>query len=250
MMKISGASGAGSYVQPGSSGMQTDSVSRNIQSQMEAARKRLQELSSNQELSMEEKMKKRQAIQQEITNLNQQLRQHQMEQRKELQAKRDSLGNTSESNANQGGKGSGLSQAGMKAMLSADSSVKQAQVQGSAAAKLKGQANVLKAEIKQDAGTNTAAKEAELAKVEQKAEDAAASQMKTLGEVQKAAEEAAKAKPDSPSEEEAAEQKEQAGKADSDFGHETDSDGRKTSASNTAQETSLPEGYKSVDIYL
>ena len=36
-------------------------------------------------------MKKRQEIQQEITNLNQQLRQHQIEQRKEQQSKKSSM---------------------------------------------------------------------------------------------------------------------------------------------------------------
>lgn len=48
---------------------------------------KLQELSSNQELSLEEKMKKRQEIQQEISSLTQQLRQHQIELRKQQQNK-------------------------------------------------------------------------------------------------------------------------------------------------------------------
>ena len=59
-----------------------DSVSKNIQNQIANAQQKLQDLSSNEEMSLEDKMKKRQEIQQEINNLNQQLRQHQIEQRK------------------------------------------------------------------------------------------------------------------------------------------------------------------------
>ena len=62
-----------------------DSVSKNIQNQIANAQQKLQDLSSNEEMSLEDKMKKRQEIQQEINNLNQQLRQHQIEQRKEQQ---------------------------------------------------------------------------------------------------------------------------------------------------------------------
>ena len=88
-MTVNGISGANNGMQAGSSGRitQLDSVSKNIQNQIANAQKKLQELSSNEELSIEDKMKKRQEIQQEINNLNQQLRQHQMEQRKEQQAK-------------------------------------------------------------------------------------------------------------------------------------------------------------------
>lgn len=83
MMKINGFNGTNT--QTGVMGMAqaNDSVSKNIQNQIANAQQKLQDLSSNEELSLEDKMKKRQEIQQEITNLNQQLRQHQIEQRKE-----------------------------------------------------------------------------------------------------------------------------------------------------------------------
>ena len=92
-MTVNGISGANNGMQAGSSGRitQMDSVSKNIQNQIANAQKKLQELSSNEELSIEDKMKKRQEIQQEINNLNQQLRQHQMEQRKEQQTKKTSM---------------------------------------------------------------------------------------------------------------------------------------------------------------
>lgn len=91
MMKINGFNGTNT--QTGVMGMAqaNDSVSKNIQNQIANAQQKLQDLSSNEELSLEDKMKKRQEIQQEITNLNQQLRQHQIEQRKEQQSKKSSM---------------------------------------------------------------------------------------------------------------------------------------------------------------
>ncbi len=113
-MTINGISGAN--MQAGQRGMNqaTDSYSRNIQNQIANAQKQLQELSSNEEMPLEEKMKRRQEIRQQISDLNMQLRQHQMEQRKEKQ---------------------------------------QAKVHGSVATEMKGRANVLKAEIKQSGST-------------------------------------------------------------------------------------------------
>ena len=64
---------------------------------------------------------------------------------------------------------SGLSQASMTAMLSVDTSIKQAKVQGSVATNLEGRANVLKAEVKQGGG-NVEAKKEEIAELEQKAQ--------------------------------------------------------------------------------
>ena len=198
-MKINGVSGANT--QMGKMGMNqaTDSYSRNIQNQIANAQKQLQELSSNEEMTLEEKMKKRQEIQKQISDLNMQLRQHQMEQRRaarssseKQQAKSSSmdemLGGT---NAKADGKSAGLSQADMTAMLSADTSIRQAKVQGGVATKLEGRANVLKAEMKQSGSTE--AKQAELADLERKAANATASQMNTLAEANKTVEEVAAA---------------------------------------------------------
>ncbi len=86
-MTVNGIGGANGNMQAGRSGMklQKDSVSKNIQNQIANAQKKLQELSSNENMTIEDKMKKRQEIQQQITDLNQQLRQRQIEQRKEMQ---------------------------------------------------------------------------------------------------------------------------------------------------------------------
>ena len=189
-MTINGISGANTQAAQIGMNQAMDSYSKNIQNQIANAQKQLQELSSNEEMTLEEKMKKRQEIQQQISDLNMQLRQHQIEQRKEQQSKGASMDDMLGGNrtaAKSGNKGSGLSQA----MISADSSMKQAEVQGSVATQMQGRANVLKAEIKQSGSTE--AKEAELADLEQKAVNATASQMNTLAEANKAVSEAAAA---------------------------------------------------------
>lgn len=142
-------------------------------------------------------MKKRQEIQQQITDLNNQLRQHQIEQRKEQQAKKssmdDMLGGSKKTAPKAGKQSTGLSQASMKAMISADSAM--AQVQGSVATKMEGRAGVLESEIKLDSarGDVVEAKKEELAEVEQKAALAESAQMNTLATANKELEEAAKA---------------------------------------------------------
>lgn len=197
-MTVNGISGTNNNVQAVHSAMnmQMDSVSKNIQNQIANAQKKLQELSSNEGLSIEDKMKKRQEIQQEITNLNQQLRQHQIEQRKEQQSKTassmdDMVAGTRKTSAK---KGSGLSQASMQAMISADSSMKQAKVQGSMATLMEGEARVLESEIKMDKGrgASTEMKEEELADLQAKAQSATAAQVSTLADANKVMEEAAK----------------------------------------------------------
>lgn len=129
-MRINGLNGANTPVGGMNMTKATDSVSKNIQNQIANAQKQLQELSANKDMSIEEKMKKRQEIQQQITDLNNQLRQHQIEQRKEQQAKKssmdDMLGGSKKTAPKAGKQSTGLSQASMKAMISADSAMAQA----------------------------------------------------------------------------------------------------------------------------
>lgn len=175
-----------------SSNMQTDPVSKNIQNRIANMREQLQTISADESMSAEDKMKKRQEIQREISNLNQQLRQHEIEQRKEQQAKKQPAEDFPKPRIKSGKRRSGLSQASMQAMISADSAMKQASVQGSVSSAMDGRAGVLKAEIKQDAGRDNSDKKAELAEVEQKSMDADASQMSTLADANKAVEAAAR----------------------------------------------------------
>ena len=197
-MKINGINGANTQVSGMNMMQPNDSVSKNLQSQIANAQKQLQELSANKEVSLEEKMKKRQEIQQQIADLNNQLRQHQIEQRKEQQAKKssmnDMLGGSKQAAPKAGNQGTGLSQASMKAMISADSAMAQAKVQGSVATKMEGRAGVLESEIKLDQarGDDVEKKKEELAEVQQKAVQAESAQMNTLADANKELEEVAK----------------------------------------------------------
>ena len=193
-MKINGTNGANTQIGQMGMNQAADSYSRNIQNQIANAQKQLQELFSNEDMTLEEKMKKRQEIQQQISDLNMQLRQHQMEQRKEKQQAKgtsmdDMLGGIK--GGKSGSKSAGLSQASMTAMISADSSMRQAKVQGSVAVSMEGRAGVLESEIKNNHGSDETKKKEELADVTQKAQAATASQMNTLAEANKAVEEAA-----------------------------------------------------------
>lgn len=206
-MTINSINGTNALVGQMGMNQATDSHSRNIQNQIANAQKQLQELSSNEDMTLEEKMKKRQEIQQQISDLNVQLRQHQMEQRRaamggseKQQAKGSSMDNMLGGNGNAGStkagsKNTGLSQASMTAMISAGTSMKQAKVQGSVATKMEGRAGVLESEIKLDQtrGGNTRKKEEELAEVEQKAQAATSSQLSTLADASKTMKEAAEA---------------------------------------------------------
>ncbi len=198
-MKINGTNGANTQMVQMGMNQAADSYSKNIQNQIANAQKQLQELSSNEDMTLEEKMKKRQEIQQQISDLNMQLRQHQIEQRKEKQQAKgssmdDMLGGTGNTgSAKAGNKNTGLSQASMTAMISADTSIKQAKVQGSVATSMEGRAGVLESEIKNNHGADVTKKKEELADVTQKAQAATASQMNTLAEANKTMEEAAAA---------------------------------------------------------
>lgn len=193
-MKINGLNGANSQVGGMNMMKATDSVSKNIQNQISNAQKQLQEISANKDMSIEEKMKKRQEIQQQINDLNNQLRQHQIEQRKE---KVENARKQTKRAPKVGKKSSGLSQASMKAMLYADSAMAQAQVQGSVATQMEGRAGVLESEIKLDSarGGDVSAKKEELEEVKQKVAAAETAQMNTLADASKKMEEAAKEEP-------------------------------------------------------
>ena len=220
--RIGGADGAGA--QAGAMGMNpaSDPVSKDLLRQIDDAKKKLQELSSNEDLSAEEKMKKRQELQKKISDLNSQLRQHQMEMRREAaeNAKKQKSQDSGQENPARTGKkadevkgkqGSGLSGKRMQAMISADGSMKQAKVSGSAARRMEGKAGVLEAEIKLDSarGGSTEAKEAELAETKNRAKEAEASGMKSLKEANRKVREEAgmgETDPETEKEEERAEQ--------------------------------------------
>lgn len=152
--------------------MGSDVTSKNLQSQIANAQKQMQELASNKEMSPEDKMNRRKEIQEQINELQNQLRQHQIEQRKENLQKNtssmeDMLGG-SQQTSQESATGTGVSNGSMQAILSADSAMTQVKAQGKARAQVKGEAKVLKAEIKQDGarGVNVEKKQEQLAEME------------------------------------------------------------------------------------
>lgn len=240
-MTINGTSGVSAGMQAGQSGMPqaADPVSKDIQNQISRLQKQLQELSANTELSTEAKMKKRQEIQKQISDLNVQLRQHQIEMRKQEQEKKASFddmlgGEPQERGARAKSKGQGMpSQASMEAMISADVAMDEAKVHGSVATKMEGRSGVLKAEIALDEarGGDTTAKRAELADVEEKAMDATSSQMSMLAKANETMEEASgKDKTEDTEEKKAGEE-----------GEESKADGVPGSASETQEESIAEE---------
>lgn len=181
-------------------GQSNDPVSKELQMQIADAQKQMQELAKNKDMSAEDKMKKRQELQQKINELNMQLRQHQIEQRKEKQQEKtssddifDPNGQSKQSQAKEAERGVGLSLSSMEAMISADVSVKQADTQGSVASKMNGRAGVLKVEIQLDSARNgdVSAKQAQLADVKKKAQAAETAQLDTLAKANKTMKEAA-----------------------------------------------------------
>lgn len=192
-MNVNSVNGTG--MQPGSAGMgvgggQMDPESKNLQQQIDRLQQELKEVSANQDMPADTKMKKRQEIQKQISELEIQLRQHQIEARKEERQKKkeessfdDLMGTKPQEKAN-ANQNVGMSAGNMEAMISAEASVKQANVNGSTAKKMEGKANVLEAEISLDGGrggsSNVGLKEAELAKTKEAAEKATASQMDSL----------------------------------------------------------------------
>ena len=180
-------------------GGQTDPMVRDLQRQIEDLQNRMKELSSNSELTAEMKAKKRQELQKQISDLEMQLRQRQMEVKREEIAKRqenysmDEMLGTKQQTKKSGKQNTGLSSGSMEAMISADTSMKQADVNGSIARKMEDRAGVLEAEIKQDnaMGCKPEGKEEALAKTQSKANEATSAQMSALAQADQAAEKAA-----------------------------------------------------------
>lgn len=204
-MNINGVSGAG--MQPGMTGMgaadQTDPVSKDLRRQIENLQKQLQELSANQDMPAETKMKKRQEMQKQISELEIQLRQRQIEMKQEQTRKKKESGNAFDemTGAKQlekksGKQSNGMSTGSMEALLSADAAMKQADVHGSTATKMENRAGVLETEIMLDSGrggsSNIEFKQEELAETKALADQAVSSQMESLAEANESVQEAAR----------------------------------------------------------
>lgn len=203
-MRVSGVSG-GSEMQTRSAAISPgmgDEISKGLQKQIENLQKQMKELSANQEMTPDMKMKKRQELQKQISELQIQLRQHQMEVKREEARKReekegqDDVLNPAKGMEQRQEQRTGLSAGSMEAMISADASMKQAGVHGSTARQAQNKAGILEAEIKRDKGgpgDASAAKEEVLTETKALAEKASASQMESLSKANEVAEKALEA---------------------------------------------------------
>lgn len=195
-MNINGIGGAGASqnttgITAGKSG-QMDPESKNLQQQIEKLQNELKEVSANQDIPADTKMKKRQEIQKQISDLQIQLRQHQIDARKAEREKKkeessfDDLLGTKPQQKQENGSNIGLSAESMTAIVAADVSVKQANVYGSIARKMEGRANVLEVEMQLDGSrggsSNVDLKESELADAKEAAQKATASQLDSLAQ--------------------------------------------------------------------
>lgn len=201
-MQVNGISGGNGLMAAGAAPQGQDAVSRSIKQQIAELQKQMQQLSSNSDISAEEKMKKRQELQKEISSLNMELRQHRIEQqnaeRQKAAKKQDNASEVDElTGGNKASNQEGISQAGMQSIISGDASVKQAKIQGSVAKQAEGRANVLKAEIRQDGpGKSTEAKEKQLAKAEQTVAAATSAQADALAKANHTLKEAGREEPE------------------------------------------------------
>lgn len=173
-----------------------DSYSKDIQNQIARAQKELQEIAANEELSVEEKMKKKQEIQKHIMDLNNELRQHQIEQRRQQQQEKaskmqEALGGKQGDKTDEKNDENGISDTRMEAMISADTFVKQAKVQSSVSKSLERSAGILETEIKLDGKrADPKKKQAEISDLTSKSQAAMKASLLSLQEADTALKEA------------------------------------------------------------
>lgn len=176
---------------------QADSKSQEYKNQIANAQSRLKDLAVDKELGEDEKSKKRKEIQQKITELNNQLRQHQIQMQREEREKKADTKTLTEEKEKGIEEESELSpvhaQFAMKTILSVNTSLKSAQSQGNVALGMEGRVRVLQSEIRQDSlyGKDTEQKQKELEKLEKKAVKVKGAKMSYLAHASKAMKQAA-----------------------------------------------------------
>lgn len=188
-MNISCIDGNSRNVSPIGAG--EDAKTKNIKEQIARVQKKLQDLAANEDISLEEKMKKRQELQKQLGDLNSQLRQCQSEQRRKASEAEKRRQESDNSMGGQAKAGKKQGDPAAEVILTADAALRQAKMQDGVIAKQKGRAGVLKAEIKLDSsrGRSVEAKQEELAEVEARMAETQGSQMENLNRANQAIEE-------------------------------------------------------------
>lgn len=178
-----------------------DSLTRSLKKQIARLQENLQKLSENSDLSMEEKMKRRQELMKQIADLNNQLRMHELELQRQKQnsnaKSQEEQASAKKAESEPGAalgngkkQGTGLSQASMQAMISAENTFDQAKVHGSVVRQIEARKKVLASEISQDSKGNTEAKQKELSELEQTEAAANEKRAELLGKAGRAQKEA------------------------------------------------------------
>lgn len=191
-----------------------DSISKNIQNEISDVQRKRQELSSKEDIPVEEKQKKRREMQQEISRLNTQLRQRQAEMRREKQkellseemktdpdkTKEEEAKKVETKEAGQTGKDGreireeekkgteeenkaiGISGTGMQETVAADLAMRQLRSRQSVISGMENDIAILQGEIRQDEarGANVEQKQAALKKQEEKVQKASAPRFSVL----------------------------------------------------------------------
>lgn len=206
-MKIASANQRYSDLKRQNTDLRMDSKGKEVQTQILDAQKKLKELSFDNVMNEEEKEKKRQQIQQQIAELNQELKKRQLElQRKqqdsaslaaspaEKQAISDPNGLEGSQSPDQKSQTAPYGQTATKAFIAAGSAVGHANSQGKLASELKSKMRILQGEIKQDEarGKDTSFKQKELEKLESKAARLSGSGFSFLADASKELRQAAK----------------------------------------------------------
>lgn len=169
-----------------------DSVSKGIENQIAAMQQKMQDISTKEDISVEEKQKERQELMQEINRLNTELRRRQAEMKREERKEaleeemqeKYVLEETGRMSFQDDISYEGISYEGMNGLAAMDSSLEQARSQGKVIAQIEGGIAILKGEIKLDEarGVDVERKQEELARYEKKANQATASRFTILGE--------------------------------------------------------------------
>ena len=169
-MKMSGIQSGQMRISP-----MGDAVTKRLQSQIEEVQRQIQNLASNENMTMEQKQKKKQELQDKIMDLQSQLQQHLSEQRQEQKEEQTKAVEQKT-----------YDETGMQTVISSDAAIKHAKTQEATANRMENRASVLKSEMEMDAGRDPnrgaiASKVNELAKAEQGAANARSAQMQILG---------------------------------------------------------------------
>lgn len=180
-MQITGVQPSGSFQKPISGNNQEDAVIKNARQQIEALNKQLQTLSENEDMDTKTKSEKKQELQKQISDLNTQIRQREIELRKEKQGTIQPKNNKqAEGEKNT----AGFSQDLAGGLISVSNALKGAKDLNGLNKRLTGRAGELNAEIKADLsrGADTAAKEKELEKVNKGIKSTAEGSVKMLAD--------------------------------------------------------------------